>query len=321
MAEKIQTAILGAGAMGCLYAAYLARNPAVRLTLICHSAGEAALIQQQGILITENGTQSAIPVRTAVSGSPHLAADILFLFVKAHTTAAALEDNPGLISPRTVVVSLQNGLLYPELMRRFAPEQLAAGISCHNSTRLGPGNIFHAADGETRIGSPAGRTETAEKVCSLFRGTGLSAVADSDIRRTIWRKLFVNMAINPLTALFQERNGFIVRNPVCRKWAERLTDEALKTAEAEGIVFDRAEILAHIFAVAEATSAGRSSMFQDRLSGRRTEIDYICGAVARLAEQHGLEAPCNARLTALIHDIENGGCPPADWEKFAGEVP
>lgn len=321
MTDRIQIAILGAGAMGCLYAAYLARNPAVQLTLICHSAEEAALLRRRGILITENGKQTAIPVQTAVSGVPHPPADFLFLFVKAHTTAAALDDNPGLISPQTIVVSLQNGLLYPELAQRFAPEQLVVGISCHNSTRLEPGSIFHAAEGETRFGSPAGFAASTEKTCSLFHGTGLSVTADSDVRRTIWRKLFVNMAINPLTALFQERNGFIVRNPVCRKWAERLTDEALKTAAAEGIQFDRAEILAHIFSVAGATAAGRSSMFQDRLVGRRTEIDYICGAVARLAALHGLEAPCNARLTALVHDVENGESPVPGWEKFAGKNP
>ena len=307
--------------MGCLYAAYLARNPAVQLTLICHSEEDAALLRRQGILITENGKQSAIPVQTAVSGSPLIPADFLFLFVKAHTTAAALDDNPGVVSPQTIVVSLQNGLLYPELAQHFAPEQLVVGISCHNSTRLGPGCIFHAADGETRLGSPAGVAESTEKVCRLFRGTGLSVAADSDVRRTIWRKLFVNMAINPLTALFQERNGFIARNPVCRKWAERLTDEALKTAAAEGIIFDRTEILAHIFAVAEATAAGRSSMFQDRLCGRRTEIDYICGAVAQLAALHGLKAPCNARLTALVHDVENGGSLAPDWEKFTEKEP
>ena len=201
----LNTAILGAGAMGCLYASYLCKNPNVNLTLFDHRAAKVDEINKNGLLMVENDQEIPFSVPAKVIGRCRQEpVDILLIFVKAHQTYAALKANRSLIGPKTVVGSLQNGMgNYLEIVKFVPLDRIVIGTSNHNSTLLGSGHFLHAADGKTIIGAFSKDSPHVELIRSIFAESGLDISVSNDVRVLIWRKLLVNMSINPLTMLLE----------------------------------------------------------------------------------------------------------------------
>ena len=303
----MRVTVLGAGAMGCLYAAYLSRNSGVDLLLADHIPEKVDTINRDGLVMQENGRTLHIPVKAAVSGAGGVPpADVLMIFVKAHQTYAALNSNSFLIGPDTTVVSLQNGMGNYLVIEKFVPiDRIVIGTSNHNSTLQGYGKFLHAADGKTIIGSFAGGTERVKLVESLFRGTGLDISTSPDVQRLIWRKLLVNMAINPLTMLLEVKNGFLQTDRPSWACVSEIVREGIAVAEADGVHFDEAETLELIRMICLLTKSGCSSMYQDRLYKRATEIDFINGTVVKLARKYGIRVPYNTLIVNMVHALEN----------------
>ena len=299
--------ILGAGAMGCLYASYLAKNKKIDLLLLDHNPEKIRTIRENGLVMRENDKDFRIPVQADVSGRNAAGtADVLMIFVKAHQTYAAMKSNLSLIGPDTTVLSLQNGMgNYLEIGKFLSIDRIVIGTSNHNSTLLGYGHFLHAADGKTIIGSFNRDYARVEIVKSLFEGTGLDISSSPDVRRLIWRKLLVNMSINPLTMLMEVKNGFIQADRPSWDCVESIVSEGLAVAAADGIEFDREEIFELIRKICLVTRSGCSSMYQDRIHRRATEIDFINGTVVKLARKYKIPVPYNTFLVRLIRGIEN----------------
>ena len=302
----VNVTILGAGAMGCLYAAYLARNPDIRLQLLDHDPIKVAEIEKDGLVMQENGRTVTIPVHAAQSGVSGEVTDFLFVFVKAHQTYAAIKSNRFLLGPETTVVSLQNGMGNYLEINKFVPlDRIVVGTSNHNSTLQGHGKFLHAAEGKTIIGAFDPANPRVEQVRCLFAGTGLDIAASPDVRRLIWRKLLINMAINPLTMLMEVRNGFLQADRPSWDCVSNIVREGIAVAAADGEAFDEAEILELIRMICLVTRSGCSSMYQDRLHKRHTEIDFINGTVVKLARKYHISVPYNTLLVNMVHGVEN----------------
>lgn len=303
----LNAVILGAGAMGCLYASYLCKNPNINLTLFDHRAAKVDEINKNGLMMIENDEEVPFSVPAKISGHGRQdPVDILLVFVKAHQTYAALKANRSLIGPKTVVVSLQNGMgNYLEIVKFVPLDRIVIGTSNHNSTLLGSGRFLHAADGKTIIGAFAKDSPHVELIRSIFAESGLDISVSNDVRVLIWRKLLVNMSINPLTMLLEVKNGFIQSNRPSWDIVRQIVDEGLTVAKADGIDFDREEILELVHKICVLTRTGCSSMYQDRIHKRRTEIDFINGSVVSLARKHGIHVPVNALLVQLVHAVED----------------
>lgn len=298
--------ILGAGAMGCLYASYLARNPGISLQLLDHDPVKVAEIEKDGLVMQENGHTIRTQVHAAQSGIGGKAADVLFVFVKAHQTYSAMKSNRFLIGEDTTVVSLQNGMGNYLEINKFVPlDRIVIGTSNHNSTLQGHGKFLHAADGKTIIGAFDAANPRVELVRSLFTGTGLDITASPDVRRLIWRKLLINMSINPLTMLMEVRNGFLQADRPSWDCVSSVVREGIAVAKADGVEFDEAEILELIRMICLVTQSGCSSMYQDRLHKRHTEIDFINGTVVKLARKYRIPVPFNTLLVNMVHGVEN----------------
>ena len=302
----LNVTILGAGAMGCLYAAYLARNPEIRLQLLDHNPDKVAEIEKDGLVMEENGRLIRIPVHAAQSGIGGEAADVLIVFVKAHQTYSAIRSNRFLIGENTTVVSLQNGMGNYIEINKFVPlDRIVIGTSNHNSTLRGYGKFLHAADGKTIIGAFDPANPRVEQVRGIFNGTGLDISVSPDVRRLIWRKLLINMAINPLTMLMEVRNGFLQADRPSWDCVSTIVREGIAVAKADGVEFDEAEILELIRMICLVTRSGCSSMFQDRMHKRHTEIDFINGTVVKLARKYRIPVPYNTLLVNMVHGVEN----------------
>ena len=297
----MEIGIIGAGAMGCLYACLLSGQH--RVTLYDVSPAVVDTINRQGVTLCEpDGTQTVYSVPAQFSGQGMTAPELLILFVKDLYSAAALETNRALIGAHTRVLSLQNGMGNEEILRQFVPgERVLLGTTKHNCVTKTPGVIYHSGAGITHIGAPEGGETAAAPVVAAFAASGIETAYCPGVRHLLWEKLFVNMTINPVTALLDCPIGVIGEDPDARALAAALIDEAVAVAAADGETFDAAAIKESLWHTTRALSTGRASMCQDLEHGRRTEIDFINGAVVRLGEQYGIAAPTHRALVRLIH--------------------
>ncbi|HET8629297.1 MAG TPA: 2-dehydropantoate 2-reductase [Thermomicrobiales bacterium] len=306
----MKVVIVGAGAMGGLFAARLARGDGEVDVAVLDAAPEVvAAINAQGLTLQDkDGTETArVP---ATTGPADLGpADLAIFFVKAQHTAAAAQLARPLVTPATTVVSLQNGWGNSDtLAATFPPEQLVMGVTYHSATVLGPGRVAHTGQGATVIGpylddAPLDRAEGVRDV--LARG-GLEATVTPRVKTEIWKKLILNAATLPTAALTRLCAGDLGQPGPMLDLVDALAAEAVAVARAQGYAIDRDERIARIHAVLAGAGRGKASMLQDVEARRKTEIEVINGAVVRAAERSSLDAPLNRAMVALIGGLERG---------------
>ena len=294
--------VIGAGAMGLLYGAYLSRNNEVAMIDVSKEAVES--INQNGITVEEKDSGKKFYAKAYLSGEYDDVSDLAIVFVKSPYTAGAIEQNMKTIGKNTVIMTLQNGMGNDRVIaKQSGSENIIAGTSRHNSTLVHPGVCRHGGTGVTVIGGAS--EEILHKTAAVLKNAGFETEVSDDIRHIMWSKLFINLVINPFTAITGMKNGYMSECPSAVPFTERLIKEAIAVARADGQSFDFAEVVEGIRRTSAATCDGYSSMYQDCKSGRKTEVDAINGAVVRMAEKYGLSAPCNAIVTDIIHSLED----------------
>lgn len=295
----MKIAIIGAGAMGCLYGSYLASEN--ELTMIDVSKECIDKINEDGICVEENGKLTSFPAVACISGECDVKMDMVIIFVKTIYSVDALTMNKKIIDDHTILVTLQNGAGNDRILKEFvASDQIVIGNSEHNSVYTGPAEIRHSGSGITRIGSLEGNVEAVKTVFGVFSRAGIQTACIDNIQEIIWKKLMVNLSYNPLTAILDIGIGEIRENEDSWRLLKMLIEEALMVAEADGTALDHDEVFAEIERIAEKLGSGFTSMHQDIALGRKTEIDQINGAVVKQAELLGLDVPYNRMITSLI---------------------
>ncbi len=224
---------------------------------------------------------------------------------KAYDTAGAMTSLRR-FTKSSVFLTLQNGLDNPDVIARTA-ERVVAGTIAHGVTYLGPGEIRHAGVGDTLIGAWKGVDRAVVvRVRDVLDEAGIPTRISHDIRSDVWSKVVVNAAINPIAALAGVPNGRLVQDRNLTRLLDEVARESLAVAQAEGAHLDTTEVLHRMRLIARRTGPNRASMLQDLDRHRRTEIDAITGAILRAADMHGLVAPLNRALYALVRAREAG---------------
>lgn len=303
----MRIAVVGAGAMGCLYGGHLAET-GVDVSLVDIWREHVDAINEKGLHMTGVSGDRVVHVPATTDPESVGKVDLMLLFVKSYDTAQAMRDSGSLIGDDTYVLTLQNGLGNLEaITETVGAGRVLGGMTSHGSTLVGPGEIRHAGVGPTVIGTlDEGSRSMVEKIAETFNDAGLQTRVGGDVRSDIWGKVLVNLGINALTALTGLRNGQLLEIPELRLLMRLAVEEGMMVAEADGVDLGPLDHLAHVYEVAEATGANRSSMLQDVDRRRRTEIDALNGAVVRLGEKLGVKTPVNRALTALVKGLEHG---------------
>jgi len=293
---------LGAGAIGCLWAAWLSCLRVPLVVLLRDDDACARYHAADGISVTENGcTRRFRPHCEPVSFGGTLIQRLL-VTTKSWQTEAAFAPLAGRLAPGAWVILLQNGMGQEDKLRALAPlANFALGTTTDGAWRLANWQVHLAGHGETLIGpvEPAHCAMLTEDCCAL-RDANPRVTFTAEIRAQLWRKLAVNCVINPLTAIHGCLNGDILRQPECQRLLPDLCDELATIAKARGQPLDTPELLQLVYAVATATRANRSSMLQDVLAGCRTEIEEINGYICRTGRELGIATPLN---DAMLHRV------------------
>lgn len=325
MTNKIT--IVGAGSIGCYVGGRLAAT-GTNVNLIGRSRiGEA--IKTHGLHVTDYlgyDQQLKLSDTLTFSESIHSAsdADLVLICVKSAATAEVAQDLAKLISPDTLVISLQNGLNNAAVLREHLPANIClAGMVQFNVINRGEGKFHQGSEG----GLECEAHEATAPFMPLFKASGLGLEQPEDFLAVQWAKLLLNLN-NPINAL----SGV----PLKEELSQRDFRRCLAAAQAEALeLLNHANIkpakltplpphwipklltvptwmfklLANKMLAIDPLA--RSSMWEDLEAGRKTEIDYLNGEVLALADQLGQIAPINAKLVQLIRDAEDGG--KRDW--------
>lgn len=297
--------IVGAGAMGSLLGALLA--PFAEVCLLTTNADHAQTIGREGITLT--GLDGAvhrlsIPVLTEPRQYGRRA-DLVLVCTKARATGEAARTAQEVLAEDGLVLTLQNGLGNLERIAAVVGAQrAAAGTTAQAATLLAPGQVRHAGSGPTVLGAGPGQSATIASVARLFNQAGIETRVTGDVDALLWSKLIVNVGINALTALLRITNGILGQVPECEVLMSAAVAEAEAVARALGIDLPSASQAERVREICLLTGANRSSMLQDILKGRPTEIDVINGAVVAKGVETGIPTPINLLLTQLIEALE-----------------
>ena len=214
-------------------------------------------------------------------------------------TAAAFADGS--------VCSVQNGIGNEEALAEHVP-RVIRGTTFPAGRVVEPGHVQWDVKGDTTIGPfepsppPFPEVERLAEACSR---AGLPTEAVSDARGPQWRKLIFNAATNPVGALTRLTHGRVCENPGLRRLVTGLVDEGKAVAAAQGIELDAdpEELIDHA-AKPEVAYDHKASMLQDVEAHRATEIDYLNGGIVRFGREHGVPAPLNEAILALVKGLE-----------------
>lgn len=298
-----RVAILGAGAMGTLFAYQLAEHNDV--TLVDVRGDVVDTINDNGGVQIDD-----LPVR-AVSATREparaFATNYLFVFVKAPNTLPAIRPFTGKLNPATPIVSLQNGLGNEEAINAalggLVP--LVIGVTDVAALAVGHGRSRRQGAGNTVVGSAGASTATVRAVQQLIGRAHLECATVYDIRPHLWGKLVANAAINPISALAESKNGIVTGDPDASELARCVTLEGAAVARALRINLPFGDAWEYVRGVAAQSAADRNSMTVDLAAHLGTEIDQVNGAIVTAGRRLGVPTPYNEALWRLVKAKQN----------------
>lgn len=291
---RYEVAVIGGGALGLTIASRLAGVCPV--VVVAQDAARAGLLRH-GMTVGD------APFTVDVCSADDLpVADWVVLVTKARATEEAARVALAM-RPRGLL-SLQNGLVEPVLRAvcGSAIAHLGQGVTTMGAYRE-PGRVVPVSVGETAL--PPG----FEVLAARFAEAGFPARIDSDIAAARLAKLLVNLVLNPLTALFRVRTGELLTPPY-GLYVDALVGEAWPVLRQSGLKLDQAEAHARVWAVIRSTAGNRTSMLQDVLAGRPTELPAITGAFLALADAAGAAVPTHRALHALLSVVDAAAAAP-----------
>ncbi|ELY55092.1 ketopantoate reductase family protein [Natronolimnohabitans innermongolicus] len=295
----MQIVVFGAGSLGSLVGAALAREAANEVTLVGRDP-HVRTIRETGLELV--GELEATVSPNATTDGSGLEADLAVVTVKSFDTAAAAETLA--TGSYDTVLSLQNGMGNETTLADALETTVLAGTASYGALFRDPGVVACTGIGEIVLGPrEGGRSARADRIGDLFKAAGLETTVADDMPRRLWEKLAVNAGINPVTALSRSENGAILEHEA-NDLARSAARETARVARACDVRLSNREAVAALERVASETTANTSSMHQDILATRRTEIDAISGYVVDRGEECALEVSTNRLLTSLVRTWE-----------------
>ncbi len=294
--------IFGAGAIGSLFGALLAQKNTV---VLVGRSPHIKCVQKKGLTIT--GRTNRTIQMTAVESLKDILfqADLVLLTVKSYDTETASNQLHPCIDDETIVLSLQNGLDNIEKIECFIQKKhILAGVTTHGAIFSKPGEITHTGIGKTILGELDGSSsKRLLSLVRLFNKAGIQTMTSDDIKKEIWIKTIINCSINPLTAFFGCRNGYLLENLLLERVVECVCTESSVIALSEGILVSAEEMIEKTKEVIRNTANNYSSMLQSIQQQKKTEIDSMNGKLARIGQNHKIDVSLNRILTELINSI------------------
>jgi 2-dehydropantoate 2-reductase len=308
--ENPKVVVIGAGAMGGLFGGLLAEG-GLDVTLVDTWEEHISTIASKGLRIVGVGGNRAIPVKATTDAGTIKAADVVLFQCKAFVNESAAKAAKHLFTGQPVAISFQNGLGNEEAIAKILGAQnVMGGLTAQAGLVEAPGVVRNFGDLPTTIGEMSGGLSArATAIADAFTRHGLPTKASAEIKRDKWKKLLGNVALGAISAVTDLRSFEIMRVAELQEIVFRSVDEAAAVAKAEGVALDVTEAREVLMKLVDTSGGGtgnsKSSMREDIIRRRRTEIDTIHGSVQRLARKHGVATPTIDTMIALVKGLQS----------------
>ncbi|MFC4351512.1 ketopantoate reductase family protein [Fodinicurvata halophila] len=309
----MKIAILGAGAMGSIYGALLARN-GEDVWLIDRWAEHMEAVHSAGLKISgATGNWVAHPQATTDPADVG-PCELVIVATKTRDLASALSDAAPLLHSDTNLLCVQNGLNAPRMAAQIVgSDRVLLGIAGGFGASIpAPGCVDHTGWEVVRIAARnPEQFERAQQVAQVWSDAGFNAEADPDADHMIWTKLVCNAAYSSICCITGLLIGEVAEDPYARQVSAACAQEAWDVARAAGVKLDFDDPAEYVRAFGRKIPGARPSMLLDRLAGRLSEVDDINGSVVEEGKRLDVPTPVNATLVNTIHAMESHDLRPA----------
>ncbi|RYL94131.1 ketopantoate reductase family protein [Sporolactobacillus sp. THM19-2] len=302
--------VIGAGAMGLRYGVLLQEAGNDVQFVDTWEQNVEAIKKNGGVVVTRDGANPhLVPVRVSYPEEYHETPELAIVFIKDMHTVEMMERCRHFIGKNTYVLTNQNGFGGAEYIAQFVDkEKIIAGTAMIATVMKGPGKVDFVGKrgtGHVHIVRREGKPDAfIYKVADEMEKALMHPTVKTDYLGTVWTKLVFNSVVNTLCTLMNIKMGQFAAYKNAEEMSRRLIYEAYEATDAEGIKLEvtRDELVEQVMYVSRVSNPLHyPSMHQDMSTNRPTEVDYINGAIVRLAEKHGLKAPYHSMLVDLVH--------------------
>ena len=296
MIAAVKIAVVGAGAMGSVYAGLLgAAGNEVWAVDTWREHVDA--IRERGLRVEGASGDRIVPINATTDAAEVGEAELVVIATKAMDVETAAEVARPLVGPETVVLSIQNGLGGPEIATRVLGEVSIGVAGGFGASVVAPGHVHHHGLELIRLGPGI------EAVAEVWRAAGFNVRTFDDIGRLVWEKLVCNVAFSGTFTLLGRTIGEVLDDPNAWAIAADCAAEAYAVGRASDVAFDFDDPVAYVRAFGQKIPGAKPSMLLDLETGRRLEIDYINGAIPRVGAEVGVATPVNQAVTALVKGL------------------
>lgn len=300
--------IIGAGAMGCRFGVAFAEAGA-QVWLYDVWQEHVNQMNANGLVVEDGvGGERTLEVNAVSDISRMPVSDVVVIFTKSMYTMDAITKAVPIIGRDTAVLTLQNGLGNIEAIREATGNNpVIAGVTNYASDLLKPGRVELKGSGVTKMMAlDEGARETAARLVGLLCAVGHNAMLSDDVLIDIWEKVAFNAALNTTTAITGLTVGGVGSLSESRQLLFDISSEVVMVAKAEGINASESHVHGIIESVFDPEMSGdhKTSMLQDRILKRNTEIEAVCGLAVQIGKKHGLKTPKLECVYALVRVIE-----------------
>ena len=298
---------MGAGGVGGYFGARL--QQAGHDVVFFARGKHLAALREQGLTLKSTHGDAQLKVAAYQDPAETAPVDVVMFAVKLWDTESAAERLRPIVAKHTVVIPFQNGVESVERLGRVLPREAVMGGSAYIATRIAaPGVIEHIGQMARLQFGPVlpSQRAAAEAFLGACRQAKLNAEVPDDITRSIWEKFVFLVAVSSATAVARAPLGVVRADPDLRRLFEQALRETWALGRARGVpladnlVEDRMKFLDTM------PHEMKASMAHDLEAGGRLEAPWLCGAVARMSEEAGLQAPVNRTVYAALKPFIHG---------------
>jgi len=309
----VRIAIVGAGAMGCVFGGKLALA-GHDVTLVDVRQDHVDRINERGLeLRAPDGSKDLVSLVATTDPSDLDPVDVQIYLCKGFATAEAAASMAHALTPDGWAVSVQNGLGNERVLAEvLGAERVVPGTTTVGAVSDEPGTTLMSpgtAEGSsfTHLGSPEGADDVPPGLVAFaetLSASGLPAEADPDADAVIWTKLAMAVSMGPLTGILRRSVQDVVDDVHALGLWRDMFDEVLAVAAAEGVTLDEDQLRSHCEATYRSVGHHTTSMAADVVAGRRTEIETMALEVARRGREHGIPTPVVETVGRLVRALE-----------------
>lgn len=289
----MKTIILGAGGIGSLVGALLSNSNDV---LLVGRESHVDEINKNGLEISGSINEN-FKVKASTEIEDIEDNTLIILSTKVIDSEESINSIKDKVKKNNIILCLQNGLGSEYIVKNIVDCTVIRGIITAGTTFLEPGKVVCSNIGNIYLE----KSGVSEKILEIFNNSNLPTEVDEDIKDRIWKKTIVNCVMNPLTAIFKVKNGDLLKAIYLVK---SVVHELVMVANKEELNYDEKETFNTVMGIIKASAENKSSMLQDILKRRKTEIDFLNGKIVELAEKHKIDVPVNKTLVNIIKFLE-----------------